>query len=49
MQKTEFIGVIGTDQSYLAKWGKRLNFGNGIAEIARKSTMCQGREKIEFR
>ena len=49
MQKTEFIGVIGTDQSYLAKWGKRLNFGNGIAEIARKSTMCQGSEKIEFR
>ena len=47
--KMEFIGVIGTVQSYLAKWGKRLNFGNGVAEIARKSTMCQGREKIEFR
>ena len=45
----EFIGVIGTIQSYGTKWGKRLNFGNDVAEIARKSTMCQGREKIEFR
>ena len=47
--KMEFIGVIGTIQSYLAKWGKRLNFGNGVTEIARKNTMCQEREKIEFR
>ena len=38
MQKKEFIGVIGTVQSYLAKWEKRLNFGNGVTEIARKST-----------
>ena len=37
MQKTEFIIVIGTVQSYLAKWGKRLNFGDTIAEIMRKS------------
>ena len=36
MQKTEFIVVIGTIQSYLAKWGERLNFGNSVAEIARK-------------
>ena len=28
---------------------ERLNFNNGVAEIARKSTMCQEREKIEFR
>ena len=45
----KFIGVIGTVQNYLAKWGKRLNFSKGVVEIARKSTMCQGREKIEFR
>ena len=45
----EFIVVIGTVQSYLAKRGERLNFGNDVAKIARKSTMCQGREKIEFR
>ena len=44
----EFIVIIGTVQSYLAKWGERLNFGNSVAEIARKSTMYQGREKIEF-
>ena len=37
MQKNEFIGVIGTVQSYLEKWEKRLNFGNGVAEVARKS------------
>ena len=37
MQKTEFIVVIGTVQSYLAKWGERLNFGNIVAEIVRKS------------
>ena len=51
MQKTEFIDVINTIQSYLAKWGERLNFGNGIAEIVRKSMRekkdewCDGREK----
>ena len=33
----KFIGVIGIVQSYLAKWGKRLNFGNSVAEITRKS------------
>ena len=49
MQKTEFIVVIGTVQNYLVKWGERLNFGNGVVEIARKSTLCQGEEKIEFR
>ena len=37
MQKTEFIVVIDTVQSYLAKWGERLNFGNTVAEIVRKS------------
>ena len=32
MQKIEFIGDIGIVQSYLGKWGKRVNFSNGIAE-----------------
>ena len=47
----EFIDVISTIQSYLAKWGERLNFGNGVAEIVRKSMRekkdewCDGREK----
>ena len=36
LQKTEFIGNIGTVQSYLEKWGKRVNFNNDVAEIARK-------------
>ena len=43
--------------SLLAKYCKKwsllvlylLYFGNSVAEIARKSTMCQKREKIEFR
>ena len=33
----EFIVVIGTVQSYLAKWGEKLNFGNTVVEIVRKS------------
>ena len=33
----EFIVVIGTVQSYLAKWEERLNFRNTVAEIVRKS------------
>ena len=37
MQKTEFIVIIGTVQSYLAKWREILNFGNIVAEIVRKS------------
>ena len=32
----EFICVIGTILSYLRNWGKRMNFGNGIAEIQQK-------------
>ena len=32
----EFIVVIGTIQSFLAKWGERLNFGNTVAKIVRK-------------
>ena len=31
------------------KMRREVNFGNGIIEIARKSTIFQGREKIEFR
>ena len=29
--------LIGTVQSYLTKWGERLNFDNTVAEIVRKS------------
>ena len=32
----EFICVIGTVPSYLGNWGKRVNFGNGVAEIEQK-------------
>ena len=51
MQETKFIVVIDTVQSYLAKWGKRLNFGNTVAEIVRevwerrKMSDVVGREK----
>ena len=37
MQKIKFIVDIGTVQNYLEKWGKKVNFGNGVAEIAIKS------------
>ena len=37
MQKIEFIGDIGTVQSYLGKWKKIVNFDNTVAKIARKS------------
>ena len=33
---SEFIYVIGTVLSYLGNWGKRVNFGNGVAEIQQK-------------
>ena len=33
----EFIWDIGTVQSYLAWWRKRVNFGNGVAKILTKS------------
>ena len=36
-KKIEFIVVIDIVQSYLAKRGERLNFGNTVAEIVRKS------------
>ena len=51
MQKIEFIGDIDTVQNYLEKWGKRVNFGNSVAKIARKSTRdskdkwCDGGER----
>ena len=44
MQKTEFIVVIGTVQSYLAKWGEKLNFDNSVAEIAKKYIVSRERE-----
>ena len=45
----EFICVIGTVLTYLGKWGKRVNFGNGIAEIQQKYEREEekgGREKM---
>ena len=51
LQKIEFIGDIDTVQNYLEKWGKRVNFGNSVAKIARKSTRdskdkwCDGGER----
>ena len=36
MQKRELIVIRGIIQSYLTKREERLNFGNGVAEIARK-------------
>ena len=32
----EFICVIGILSSYLGNWEKRVNFGNGVAEIQQK-------------
>ena len=32
----EFICIIVTVQSYLGNWGKRVNFGNVVAEIQQK-------------
>ena len=36
MLNSEFICVIGTILTYLGKWGKRVNFGNGVVEIQQK-------------
>ena len=36
MLNPEFICIIGTVLSYLENCGKRVNFGNGIAEIQQK-------------
>ena len=40
----EFICVIGTTPTYLGKWEKRVNFGNGVAEIQQKYE--REREKV---
>ena len=40
----EFICVIGTVPSYLGNWGKRVNFGNSVAEIQQKYE--REREKV---
>ena len=40
----EFIYVIGTVSSYLGNWGKRVNFGNGVAKIQQKYE--REREKV---
>ena len=42
--KLEFICIIGTVSTYLEKWGKRVNFGNGITEIQQKYE--REREKV---
>ena len=46
MLNPEFICVIGTVPSYLENCGKRVNFGNGVAEIQQKYERERGREKI---
>ena len=33
---SEFICIIVIVQSNLGNWGKRVNFGNGVAEIQKK-------------
>ena len=48
LQKIMFICDMGTFQNYLGNWGKRVNFGNGVAEILtkvweRKDKWCDGR------
>ena len=48
----EFICVIGTVLSYLRNWGKRVNFGNGVAKIQQKYEREREKErerKFEFR
>ena len=43
----EFICIIDTVTSYLGNWGKRVHFGNGVAEIQQKyeRERKSGREK----
>ena len=48
-----FICDIGTVQSYLENWGKRVNFGNSVAKILtkvweRKDKWCDGRREKKF-
>ena len=49
MLNLEFICVMGTILSYLGNWGKRVNFGNGVAKILTKvweKKRKSGRDKI---
>ena len=39
----EFICVIVTVQNYLGNWGKRVNFGNGVAETQQKYERERGK------
>ena len=39
----KFISVIGTVPTYLVKWEKRVNFGNGVAEIQQKYKRERGK------
>ena len=48
-----FICDIGTVQSYLENWEKRVNFGNSVAKILtkvweRKDKWCDGRREKKF-
>ena len=36
LQKIMFICDMGIVQNYLGNWGKRVNFGNGVAKILTK-------------
>ena len=47
MLNSDFICVIGTVPTYLGKWGKRVNFGNGVVEIQQKYE--REREKVRER
>ena len=42
--KLEFICIISTVPTYLGKWGRRVNFSNGVTEIQQKYE--REREKV---
>ena len=44
MLNSDFICVIGTVPTYLGKWGKWVNFSNGVVEIQQKYE--REREKV---
>ena len=44
MLNPKFVCIIGTVPTYLVKWGKRVNFGNTVAEIQQKYE--REREKV---
>ena len=46
MLNPEFICIIGTVSNYLRNWGKKLNSGNGVAEIQQKYEREREKEKV---